>query len=50
MEKKPQMDVEKIVEACIKEMQAQQPKQEQSERRGLAGNLGADAVGRKDTL
>ena len=31
-EEKPQMDVQKIVEACMKKMQAQQPKQEQSER------------------
>ena len=36
VEKKPQMDVEKIVEACIKKMKAQQPQQEQSERPGSA--------------
>ena len=29
-EEKPQMDVQKIVEACMKKMQAQQPKREQS--------------------
>ena len=31
-EGKPQMDVQKIIEACMKKMQAQQPKQEQSKR------------------
>ena len=31
-EEKPQMDVQKIIDACMKKMQAQQPKHEQSER------------------
>ena len=29
---KPKVDIQQIVEACMKQMQAQQPKKEQSER------------------